>query len=139
MYFCTHIAPGSCSEGAVRLMDGVIQQEGRIEVCTNGVWGSVCDQAWDKTDAHVLCQELGYAELGNKLCKHGLSIIQLFSPTESVAYHNSYFGAGYGPILYSNVSCGGWETSFAMCSKNEFLSFSCPREHTAGLLCGERM
>ena len=24
------------------------------------------------------------------------------SPTEPVAYHNSYFGAGYGPILYSS-------------------------------------
>ena len=63
MYFCTHTAPGSCSEGAVRLMDGVIQQEGRISVGQNR--------------AHVLCQELGYAELGNKLCKHGLSITQL--------------------------------------------------------------
>ena len=61
-------APGVCSEGAVRLMDGVIQQEGRIEVCSNGVWGSVCDQAWDKTDAHILCQELGYGDLGKELC-----------------------------------------------------------------------
>ena len=65
--------------------------------------------------------------------------LSIVSPTEPVAYHNSYFGAGYGPILYSNVSCGGWETSFAMCSKNEYLSFSCSRGHTAGLLCGERM
>ena len=28
---------------------------------------------------------------------------------EPIAFHNSYFGDGYGPILYSNVSCGGWE------------------------------
>ena len=51
-------------EGMVRLV-GPIQQEGRVEVCSNGVWSSICDQNWDKTDAHVICQQMGYAELGN--------------------------------------------------------------------------
>ena len=50
-------------EGMVRLV-GVIEQEGRVEVCSNGVWGSICDQNWDQTDAHVICQQMGYAELG---------------------------------------------------------------------------
>ena len=50
-------------EGMVRLV-GVIQQEGRVEVCSNGVWGGICDQNWDQTDAHVVCQQMGYAELG---------------------------------------------------------------------------
>ena len=48
-------------------MDGAIQQEGRVEVCNNGVWGSVCDHSWDKTDAHVICQQMGQSELGMKL------------------------------------------------------------------------
>ena len=46
------------------MVDGIIQQEGRVEICKNGVWGSVCDQSWDKTDAHIVCQEMGYPELG---------------------------------------------------------------------------
>ena len=45
-------------------MNGVISQEGRVEVCVNGVWGSVCDEGWDQTDAHVVCRQLGYASLG---------------------------------------------------------------------------
>ena len=57
--------PTECStEGAVRLVDGIIDNEGRVEVCVNGVWGTVCDQGWDKTDAHVVCQQLGHPELG---------------------------------------------------------------------------
>ena len=48
----------------MRLKGGDIEQEGRVEVCVNGVWGSICDYGWDKTDAHVVCKQLGYAELG---------------------------------------------------------------------------
>ena len=59
--------PGSCEEGTVRLVDGVIEQEGRVEVCSNGVWGSICDQNWDKTDAHIVCQQMGYPELGKHM------------------------------------------------------------------------
>ena len=56
--------PGVCSNGDVRLTDGFIDNEGRVEVCVNGVWGTVCDQGWDKTDAHVICTQLGHPELG---------------------------------------------------------------------------
>ena len=58
------IDPGNCTNGDVRLADGIIDNEGRVEVCVNGVWGAVCDQGWDKTDAHVVCTQLGHPELG---------------------------------------------------------------------------
>ena len=125
----------------MRLVDGSIQKEGRVEVCSNGVWGSVCDQSWDKTDAHVICQQMGHPELGNKLksSTRGLvDIILYYDPiTEPVAFHNSYFGDGHGPIVYSNVTCGGWEQSITDCAKTDYLSFSCSRRQTAGVLCGE--
>ena len=43
-------------------MDGDIDQEGRVEVCINGVWGSVCSNGWDDTDAYVTCKYLGYGQ-----------------------------------------------------------------------------
>lgn len=58
------IDSGICEEGSIRLADGVIDQEGRVEVCVNGVWGTVCDDGWDKTDAHIACSKLGYSDLG---------------------------------------------------------------------------
>ena len=58
------IDPVVCTNGDVRLADGIIDNEGRVEVCVNGVWGVVCDQGWDKTDAHVVCTQLGHPELG---------------------------------------------------------------------------
>ncbi len=58
------IVPGDCTEGSVRLVDGIIEQEGRVEVCVNGVWGSICDDGWDKTDAHIVCKQMGFSSLG---------------------------------------------------------------------------
>lgn len=45
-------------------MNGIIEKEGEIEMCVNGVWGSICPDGWDDTDAYVICKQLGYAEQG---------------------------------------------------------------------------
>ena len=49
-----------CDEGTYRLVDGDIEQEGRIEVCLNGVWGVICDYNWSDIDAYVFCKQQGY-------------------------------------------------------------------------------
>ena len=54
--------PGS--HGTVRLIDGLIPEEGTVEVCVNAVWSSVCHWSWDYKDAFVVCRQLGYPATG---------------------------------------------------------------------------
>ena len=53
-----------CDHGRVRLVDGHVVTEGRVEICINGAWGTVCDNDWNTTDANIVCDQLGYYPSG---------------------------------------------------------------------------
>ena len=38
--------------------------EGRVEICLNNVWGTICDDSFSNVDAKVVCRKLNYTTEG---------------------------------------------------------------------------
>ena len=81
---------------------GVINyKEGRLEVFHGGQWGTVCDDGHEERShlGNVVCRMLGYSY--------------------GITKGKAFYGAGKGPILLDDVSCGGSARSLADCSFRE--------------------
>lgn len=56
-----------CVDGEVALIqsDEYDQlNEGRVEICRNRTWGTVCNRSFGVDEAGVVCKQLGYAKIG---------------------------------------------------------------------------
>uniref|UniRef100_A0A1X7TXL8 SRCR domain-containing protein n=1 Tax=Amphimedon queenslandica TaxID=400682 RepID=A0A1X7TXL8_AMPQE len=110
----------NCNEGEVRLVNGTEEREGRLEVCANGVWGTVCSYSFTRAAAYIACKQLGYNDSNDAII-------------DTNAYDK--FGGGDKPIVYSYVDCFGLETRLSQCDKSVFPTFSCYYGSIVGLKC----
>ena len=71
LLICVYIQLVSgCTNGTIQLAGGRSSNEGRVEICINGVWGTVCDDSWDNNNARVVCRQLGLPYTGNQIELH---------------------------------------------------------------------
>ena len=57
-----------CTERALRLVGGSTDREGRVEVCVDGRWGTVCGERWGDTEAGLVCARLGLPKKISQYC-----------------------------------------------------------------------
>ena len=105
---------------SVRLKGGNTTNEGFIEIKgSNGIWGGICDDQWDKPDADVVCRMLGW-----------------YFGAEIVYRQSTPFGhGGHGSFVFDDLKCVGNETSVFDCPANEEGDENCGSSDWAGVKC----
>ena len=132
------LEPGECTSGSIRLNGGTIDKEGRVEVCVNGVWGSICDDGWDTTDAVVVCWQLGYSNSSSCIsfsyvcvCFHHVSA----GISEPYTYGGNHFGASLGPWYTLICIVKDGRKVLRSVPKKNHLEIQCPCDTVAGVIC----
>ncbi|KAM9847935.1 neurotrypsin [Aulostomus maculatus] len=100
----------------LRLVGGLEDFEGRVEVYHDGKWGTVCDDQWDNTNAEVVCRQLGLGGVAK-------------------AWKGAHFGRGSGPIFLDEVQCTGNELSLEECPHMTWEQHTCDHTEDAGVSC----
>ena len=59
-----------CADGDVRLVGGSNVLEGRVEVCYNNAWGTICSDGFGSQDAEVVCRQTTYPFNGGMMMKY---------------------------------------------------------------------
>ena len=54
----------ACADGDLRLVGGLALSEGRVEICIENAYGTICDDRWDEEDATVVCTQLQFSPNG---------------------------------------------------------------------------
>ena len=111
----THCFLTACIEGDIHLVGSAGSYEGRVEVCHNNIWGTVCDDSWDTKDGIVDCRQLG------------LGFVDVVG--------DAYFGEGTGHIWLDNLFCTGSESQLVDCFHHGFGGHNCEHYEDAGIIC----
>ena len=63
-YYITPTTVRDCTNGDAQLVNGSNVREGRLEICINEAWGSVCSIGFVDRDAAVACAQMNFQRKG---------------------------------------------------------------------------
>ena len=142
LVFCLCSDSSDCEEGRLRLVDGVIDNEGRVEVCLQGVWGTIHSSSWESADAYIACKQLNLATSGESesITEHTFHIQTVCPSCLSDIAPKAYvsaekFGDGKQLQVMSGLDCSGWKNKLIDCVYTHYGYFTSSRSSTAGILC----
>ncbi|XP_010135377.1 PREDICTED: antigen WC1.1-like, partial [Buceros rhinoceros silvestris] len=137
----------------VRLVNGPGRCAGRVEIYSQGSWGTICDDGWDLRDATVVCQQLGcggaveapgsarFGEGSGQIWLDGLDATvvcqQLGCGGAVEAPGSARFGEGSGQIWLDGVNCSGAEAALWDCPAEPWGQHDCGHKEDAGVVCSE--
>ena len=123
------------------MLYGATSREGLVQICVDGVEGSVCQTYWDSRDADVVCRSLGYETFGIVVLNIMPIIVSCMCTLYclgAIPYFNSYFGIGKDTGLMNNVECFGNESSLLNCTHRllgDYYYSSCNNYAHVGVSC----
>ena len=122
-----------CTHGDIRLKGHSRYSDfGRVEVCINGTWGTICHDYWDNNDASVVCTQLGYSSYGNLKFK---VLIQhmILGAISKTSFYTEYLL----PHVLFNVTCTGNEDTLLECnhSYKKASGSKCYSSNDASVIC----
>ena len=103
-----------CKSGATRLVsegNSHFRSYGRVEICIDQAWSTICDEYFDSSDASVICHQLGFSRYGNII--KGVNLDFKFFMCYKGALSPRIRFTGYvWPLTVTNLSCNGSEITF---------------------------
>ena len=69
-YIDPSLSSVNCTDYDIRLHQpkGDLRNRGTVQICLNGVWGSICSGGIGYGASHLMCAQLGYQRQGNNVC-----------------------------------------------------------------------